>query len=167
MKNILVVSLLFLVACSPSKKLEKLQEKHPDLFYNVVDSVTVTVYEVDTITIDTQVFITNDVIINCDEVVSNSKPIVITKEDSTHTSVFEITKNRNGNLNIDTKTIVKPQTFTVRDTVLMPVTIEKNCPKHKDGAKWYHFLGWILFCITLLLWLIQYGKINFNIFNPK
>jgi hypothetical protein len=165
MKNLIFLVMVFLVSCSPTKRLEKMQDKHPDLFYNVVDSITVTVYENDTIKIDSAVYITNDVIIDCDNVTSN-RPQLITKETDTHTTVLEVRKNKDGLLKIDTKTIIKPQKIVIRDTINVPMVIERSCPKIY-ASKWYHSLGWFLFFIVGLMFYVTIKKPNFQIFNPK
>ena len=83
------IYLLSLVACSPSKRLERLEKKHPELFKKTVDTVHRHHYKIDTLTlqttkIDTQISI---------DTFLKTKIIKITKRDTVYKTIKIIDKD--------------------------------------------------------------------------
>ena len=102
------IYLLSLVACSPSKRLERLEKKHPELFKKTVDTVHRHHYKIDTFTLQTT---KTDTQISVDTFLK-TKIIKITKRDTFYKTIKIIDKD----------------TFYITKTKTIPVAAQRSNP---------------------------------------
>ena len=147
MKNI-IIALLFLVSCTPQKKLQRLIEKHPELIH----------------TLDTQ-FTIHDTIIKKDTILVEGMTVVapfnIDSLTRKYTDIYEdsfvsISLSLDSLKQLKTKVKVKDRLITRTDTIYYTkeITVPAKVVVHENKWwMWAFIISWaVILALTSLYW---------------